>query len=61
MEQVFGLQSGGESRQDVVQNDRFSLGGIGPEGGASMYQKGASMYQEPITNTLSVRSRYQCM
>ena len=33
MEQVVDLQSGGELRQDVVRNDRFSLGGIAPEGG----------------------------
>ena len=30
MEQVFGLQSSRESRQDVVQNDKISLGDFAP-------------------------------
>ena len=39
---------GRELRQDVVRNDRFSLGGIAPEvGGVSLYQKGVSMYHHP--------------
>ena len=33
MKQVIDLQSGRELRQDVVRNDRFSLGGIAPERG----------------------------
>ena len=36
---------GGELRQDVVQNDKSSLGDIAPRGGASTYQKGASIHQ----------------
>ena len=34
MEQVNGLQCGRELRQDVVQNDKISLGDIAPKGGA---------------------------
>ena len=50
MEQVHGLQSGRESRQDVVQNDKISLGDIAPEGGwggVYTYQKGVYTYHQP--------------
>ena len=32
MEHVNGLHGGRESRQDVVQNDKISLGDLAPEG-----------------------------
>ena len=60
MEQVIDLQSGGELRQDVVRNDRFSLSGIAPEGwgrGVSMYQKGVSMYRQKLVFYCFTRGR----
>ena len=53
MEQVIDLQSGGELRQDVVRNDRFSLGGIaleGEEGEGVQVSKGGEHVSIPHNN-----------